>query len=72
MQAITQTQHIEQSATSNQSSWWRILLTALGFYLVGLAILLLTHNPNLFPTVVMLGVFMAPATYAAFFTTIAV
>lgn len=67
MQAITQTQHIEQSATSNQSSWWRILLTALGFYLVGLAILLLTHNPNLFPTVVMLGVFMAPATYAAFF-----
>ena len=48
-------------------SWWRVLLTALLLYFVGLAVLVLTSNPNLFPTVVMLGSFMVPATYVAFF-----
>lgn len=48
-------------------SWWRILVSALLFYLVSLGALLLTGNPNLFPTVVMVGVFMVPAAYAAFF-----
>ncbi len=49
------------------SAWWRILRTALGFYVLGLALLLLTDNPALFPTVVLLGSFMVPATYVAFF-----
>ncbi|MCB0063580.1 MAG: hypothetical protein KDE19_15765, partial [Caldilineaceae bacterium] len=48
-------------------SWWRILLSAFLFYLLSLGALLLTGNPNLFPTVVLLGVFMVPAAYAAFF-----
>ena len=48
-------------------SWWRILLTGLLFYFIGLVIMVLTGNPNLFPTVVMLGSFMVPATYVAFF-----
>jgi RsiW-degrading membrane proteinase PrsW (M82 family) len=51
----------------HRSLWWRVLLTMLGCYLVGLVILMLTGNPNLFPTVVMLGSFMVPATYVAFF-----
>ena len=48
-------------------SWWRVLLTGLLFYFIGLVIMVLTGNPNLFPTVVMLGSFMVPATYVAFF-----
>jgi len=48
-------------------SWWRVLLTGLLFYFIGLVLLVLTGNPNLFPTVVMLGSFMVPATYVAFF-----
>lgn len=48
-------------------TWWRILLSAFLFYLLSLGALLLTGNPNLFPTVVLLGVFMVPAAYAAFF-----
>ena len=48
-------------------AWWRVLLTGLGLYLVGLILLGLTGNPNLFPTVVMLGSFVVPATYVAFF-----
>ncbi len=46
--------------------WWRVMLTAFGFYLLGLVILVFTGNPNLFPTVVLLGSFMVPATYVAF------
>jgi RsiW-degrading membrane proteinase PrsW (M82 family) len=48
-------------------SWQRVFLTALLFYIIGLVVLVLTGNPNLFPTVVMLGSFMVPATYVAFF-----
>jgi len=48
-------------------SWWRVLLTGLLFYFIGLVIMVLTGNPNLFPTVVMLGSFVVPATYVAFF-----
>jgi RsiW-degrading membrane proteinase PrsW (M82 family) len=48
-------------------AWWRVLLTALVLYFVGIFILILTANPNLFPTVVMLGSFMVPAAYVVFF-----
>jgi RsiW-degrading membrane proteinase PrsW (M82 family) len=47
--------------------WWRVLLTAFFLYLLGLVILIFTGNPNLFPTIVMLGSFMFPAAYVAFF-----
>ncbi len=47
--------------------WWRVLLTALLLYLLGLVILIFTGNPNLFPTIVMLGSFMFPAAYVSFF-----
>lgn len=52
---------------SEKRSWWRILLSAVVFYLLSLGALLVTGNPNLFPTVVLIGVFMVPAAYAAFF-----
>lgn len=48
-------------------SWWRVLLTALLFYVLMLGALILTGNPNLFPTVVLLGSFMVPAAYVTFF-----
>ncbi len=47
--------------------WWRVLLIALGLYLAGIIILFISSNPNLFPTVTMLGSFMIPVTYVAFF-----
>ncbi len=47
--------------------WWRVLLIALGLYLLGIVILFLTGNPNLFPTIIMVGSFMIPVTYVAFF-----
>jgi RsiW-degrading membrane proteinase PrsW (M82 family) len=48
-------------------SWWKVLLIGIAFYVAGLAALFLTGNPNLFPTVVMVGSFLVPVTYVAFF-----
>ncbi len=48
-------------------SWWRVLLVGLLLYVVGIFILILSGNPVLFPTVVMLGSFVVPITYVAFF-----
>jgi protease PrsW len=47
--------------------WWRVFLIAFGLYLTGIVILYLTGNPILFPTISMLGSFMIPVTYVAFF-----
>lgn len=56
-----------QSAPVRASSWWRVLLIGLLFYFATLVALILTGNPVLFPTVVMVGSFMIPVTYVAFF-----
>jgi len=56
-----------QSPSARTNAWWRILRTGLGFYVGGLLLLVLTENPALFPTVVLLGSFMVPAAYVAFF-----
>jgi RsiW-degrading membrane proteinase PrsW (M82 family) len=48
-------------------SWLRVLLMGLLLYVVGIGVLILTGNPNLFPTVVMVGNFLVPVTFVAFF-----
>lgn len=54
-------------ARTSHSAWWKVLLTAFTLFIIGIFLLVLTENPNLFPTVVMLGCFMVPAAYVAFF-----
>lgn len=49
------------------TAWRRVLLTSLLFYFLGIFILILTGNPNLFPTVVIVGNFMVPITYVVYF-----
>jgi RsiW-degrading membrane proteinase PrsW (M82 family) len=65
--AQIQETRLMQSAPAGTSSWWRVLLTGLLFYAATLGALILTRNPILFPTVVMVGSFMIPITYVAFF-----
>ena len=48
-------------------SWWRVLLSGLLLYVLGIAVMIVSSNPNLFPTVVMLGNFLVPVTYVVFF-----
>jgi len=59
--------HGAEQEPQKKGLWWRVLLTVLFLYLLGLVILVFTANPNLFPTIVMLGSFMFPAAYVSFF-----
>lgn len=56
-----------QAQVPRSGSWWRVLLTALLLYILGLVLLALTGNPNLFPTVMLLGSLVVPVAYVAFF-----
>lgn len=58
---------LAQSVGKITNSWWRVFLIGLLFYFLSLVALVLTSNPVLFPTVVMVGSFMIPVTYVAFF-----
>jgi RsiW-degrading membrane proteinase PrsW (M82 family) len=49
------------------SSWWHILLIGFGLFLIAVAVFSVTGNPNLFPTVALLGNFLVPVSYVAFF-----
>ncbi len=62
-----QTTGLTRSAPASTNSWWRVLLTGFLFYFATLVALVLTGNPILFPTVVMVGSFMIPVAYVAFF-----
>src|SRR5689334_13014403 len=48
-------------------SWWRILLIGLALFLLSVLVFAITGNPNLFPTVGLLGNFLVPVSYVAFF-----
>ncbi len=49
------------------SGWLKVFRYGILLYAVGLIVLVLTGNPTIFPTVVLLGNFMIPVTYVAFF-----
>jgi RsiW-degrading membrane proteinase PrsW (M82 family) len=55
---------VEQPRTG---SWWRLLLGCFGLFVVSFLVLGLTGNPNLFPTVALIGNFLVPVSYVAFF-----
>jgi RsiW-degrading membrane proteinase PrsW (M82 family) len=50
-----------------RAGWWRVLVFGLLAYFVGIFVLIVTSNPVLFPTVVMIGCFTIPVAYVAFF-----
>jgi RsiW-degrading membrane proteinase PrsW (M82 family) len=49
------------------NSWLQVFITGLIFYVIATILLVATQNPNLFPTVVMIGSFLVPVTYVTFF-----
>jgi len=49
------------------NGWLRALITGFILYIASTVLLFLTQNPNLFPTVVMIGSFLVPVTYVTFF-----
>jgi len=66
MEATQETQNlIDKPQKTN--SWLRALVTGFILYVVAVIFLIVTGNPNLFPTVVMIGSFLIPVTYVTFF-----
>jgi RsiW-degrading membrane proteinase PrsW (M82 family) len=49
------------------NAWLKVLVTGLLLYIVSVVLLVVTLNPNLFPTVIMIGSFLVPVTYVTFF-----
>ncbi|MBW9155117.1 PrsW family intramembrane metalloprotease [Clostridium tagluense] len=58
--------NMEKVTTKKRYKWWRLLIIGLILYIVGLGVLVLTRNQNLFPSIVMLGNFLIPVIYVAF------
>ena len=48
------------------SSWWRVLLTGIVLFAIATIILFWTGNPNLYPTVILIGNFLIPIVFVAF------
>lgn len=48
-------------------NWYKLLLLGFLTYIIGLVVLIFTGNPNIFPAIVILGNFLIPVTYVAFF-----
>lgn len=57
----------EQAEKPKTGSWWHILLIGLALFLISVVVFAITGNPNLFPTVALLGNFLVPVSYVAFF-----
>lgn len=66
MEPTQETQTL-QSKPSKANSWLKALLTGFLLYVISVVLLFFTGNPNLFPTVVMIGSFLVPVTYVTFF-----
>lgn len=49
------------------TKWWKVLIIGFITYVIGIIILLITQNTNIFPSIVMLGNFLIPVTYVTFF-----
>ncbi len=50
----------------HKQMWWRILLSGIGLDFIALVLLVFTGNPNLFPTVVIVGNFLVPVVFVTF------
>lgn len=46
--------------------WLRALLIGLGLFVVTTIVMLLTGNPNLYPTVILIGNFLVPVVFVTF------
>lgn len=55
-----------KEVSKRRYKWWKLLIIGSMIYVLGLVVLVLTQNPNLFPSIVMLGNFLIPVTFVAF------
>jgi RsiW-degrading membrane proteinase PrsW (M82 family) len=58
---------VESKKPHRANAWLRTFITGLILFILSGILLIATQNPNLFPTVVMIGSFLVPITYVTFF-----
>lgn len=58
---------IDNHYSRKSSKWWKVMIIGFVTYVMGLVVLIITQNSNVFPSVVMLGNFLIPVTYLTFF-----
>jgi RsiW-degrading membrane proteinase PrsW (M82 family) len=66
-EVVEREREVGQRAAAGRVSWRRILNVGLLLYLIGLVTFVLTATPTLFPALMLLGGFLVPVTYVAFF-----
>src|SRR6266481_7991329 len=60
-------QNVQTESTPRRGrGWLRALLIGLGLFIATAIILFLTGNPNLYPTVILIGNFLVPVVFVAF------
>ncbi len=60
-------QNVQTESTPRRGrGWLRALLIGLGLFIATAIVLLLTGNPNLYPTVILIGNFLVPVVFVAF------
>jgi len=57
---------MDKQISKRRYKWWKLLIIGIIIYVLGLVVLVLTQNSNLFPSIVMLGNFLIPVIYVAF------
>lgn len=62
---ITTTPHVRSHVT-HRRAWVRIFLGGLLMWVASVVVTLVTQNPNLVPTVILLGSFLVPVTFVAY------
>lgn len=52
--------------SGSRNAWVRVLLTGFLLYIISIILVISTGNPNLFPTMILLGNFLVPVTFVAY------
>src|SRR5579883_3657237 len=55
-----------QTAPQRRTSWLKVLLIGLVLFIVTTIVMFWTGNPNLYPTVILIGNFLIPIVFVAF------
>jgi len=59
--------HTIDTLQPKTGAWWRIFAIGLLLFIVSVVVFAITGNTNLFPTVALIGNFLVPVSYVAFF-----
>ncbi|MBW4442070.1 MAG: PrsW family intramembrane metalloprotease [Plectolyngbya sp. WJT66-NPBG17] len=52
--------------SNSRNAWLRVLLAGFSLYIISIVLVVVTGNPNLFPTMILLGNFLVPITFVAY------